>query len=39
MSKPRHELKYFINTADYLAIKNIIKYIRKNIFNHNRKMK
>ena len=27
MSKPRHELKYFINTADYLAIKNRIKYI------------
>ena len=27
MSKPRNELKYFINTADYLAIKNRIKYI------------
>ena len=27
MSKPKHELKYFINTADYLAIKNRIKYI------------
>ena len=23
MSKPRHELKYFINTADYLAIKKM----------------
>ena len=29
MSKPRHELKYFINTADYLAIKNRIKYIKE----------
>ena len=27
MTKPRHELKYFINTSDYLAIKNRIKYI------------
>lgn len=27
MSKPRHELKFFINLADYYAIKNRIKHI------------
>lgn len=27
MNKSRHELKYFINTSDYLSIKNKIKYI------------
>ena len=27
ISKPRHELKFFINVADYFAIKNRIKYI------------
>lgn len=27
MSKPRHELKFFINISDYFAIKNRIKYI------------
>ena len=27
MSKPRHELKFFINVSDYFAIKNIIKHI------------
>lgn len=27
MSKPRHELKFFINVSDYFAIKNRIKHI------------
>ena len=27
MSKPRHELKFFINISDYFAIKNRIKHI------------
>lgn len=29
MSKPRHELKYFINVADYHAIKNRLKFVAK----------
>lgn len=27
MSKPRHELKFFINVSDYFSIKNRIKHI------------
>ncbi|WP_394371333.1 hypothetical protein [Clostridium celatum] len=27
MSKPRHELKFFINLSDYYALKNRIKHI------------
>ena len=27
ITKPRHELKFFINVADYFAIKNRIKHI------------
>ena len=27
MSKPRHELKFFINVSDYFTIKNRIKHI------------